>query len=358
MFFTKIENSEDAWNPEGVNGCTQESFVKNNPLAGKSIFNELDFNKDGYISESEWYTAQGIAGEDGIMTNQEKNNSCINHMKYFARRGIDKWFKVDKNRDGYSSNVEEKAWGIFNSNGKTLNGPLSNEELAKEYGMQEKIEEDMTKWIESEIEDIVKYAKEVYGVDLSEKQIIEIKKEQIKQLNTWLFKTGDNENSPFYQQLNLDAYTRLMSVHDGESCCGGDICEIPDFSPSNLEKNGKYTAQEMKARLVWAENSYLIDDEGKTVYNEKGCTIPTKIMTEKQVEMYKKMVESITKQPWDSEDWEITLEQFEGELAPLINGTAEDANLLEGKTRANIPENRQALLKFLEQKGWLLEQFK
>lgn len=357
MDFKYIENSETAWNPNGVNGCDEESFIRNNPNAGKSIFKELDFNKDGYISEQEFACAKNMAGDDGILTDKERNDSCMEEMKFFARRGIDKWFKIDKDRDGFATNVEMESWSTYCENGKTLEGAMSNKQLANKYNMQEKIISDMQSWLDSEIEDIKNDARTHFGVELTQKQIIEIKKEQIKQLNNWLLKSGDNEEASFYQQLNLDAYTRLMSTRDGEACCGGDICEFAGFSPSDLEKNGKYTSKDMKARLEWAENSYMVDDNGKTVLDANGQTIPAKMMTDAQVQKYKEIVESVTGKPWDSDDWEVSSEQW-CIICEKVNGTYGDETRLEGKTRADVPENRQALLRFLEQKGWLYEQFK
>lgn len=358
MEYKPIENSNTAWNPDGVNGCDKETFLRNNPTASKSIFNALDINKDGYVTEQEYnLTCSLDENHDGTVTDKERNDACMRQMKFFAKRGIDKWFKIDKNRDGQASSLEMRSWATYNNNGKTLEGIMSNEELAKKYNIKDEILEDMQSWLDDEIEGLKKESKEQYGVELSKKQIIELKKEQMKQLNTWLFKDGDNENSSFYQQLNLDAYTRLMSTIDGEACCGGDICEFADFSPSDLEKNNKYTAKDMKARLAWAENSYLVDDEGKTVHTEDGNTIPVKMMTPSQVQKYKEIVESTTGQPWESDNWEVTIEQW-NEICEKVNGTYGDDTRLEGKTRADIPENRQALLRFLEEKGWLYEQFK
>lgn len=356
MEFKHIENSQTVWDPDGIKGCNEESFVKNNPLADKSIFKALDTNNDGYISEWEYNLAVGMAGEDGILTDKERNDSCMEQMKFFAKRGIDKWFKIDKNRDGFANNIEMGAWNTYNKNGKTLEGSMSNDELAHKY-RDETQARDIQAWLDDEVEELKQEAKRMYGVELSQKQIIEIKKEQMKQLNTWLLKEGDNEKSSGYQQLNLDAYTRLMSTEDGKACCGGDICEFSGFSPSNLEKNGKYTADEMKARLNWAENSYQVDDNGKTVYDTNGQTIPAKMMTPEQVQMYKDIVESVIGQAWDSDGWEVTAEQWD-EICDKLNGTYGDDTRLEGKTRADIPENRQALLRFLEEKGWLYEQFK
>ena len=81
------------------------------------------------------------------------------------------------------------------------------------------------------------------------------------------------------------------------------------------------------------------------------------MMTPKQVEMYKEIVESVTGKPWDSNGWEVSIEEWYI-IGEKINGTYGDDTRLEGKTRADIPQNRQALLRFLEEKGWLYEQFK
>ena len=80
-------------------------------------------------------------------------------------------------------------------------------------------------------------------------------------------------------------------------------------------------------------------------------------MTPEQVEMYKEIVESVTGKPWDGDGWEVSEKEW-GIISEKINGTYGDDTRLEGKTRADIPENRQALLRFLEEKGWLYEQFK
>ena len=60
---------------------------------------------------------------------------------------------------------------------------------------------------------------------------------------------------------------------------------------------------------------------------------------------------------FDKADWTVDTTQH-AQITLGINGTVGDESLLEGKTRTDVPENRQALLKFLEEKGWLYEQFK
>lgn len=90
MEFKHIENSETAWNPDGINGCDKESFHKNNPNAGKSVFTKLDMNDDGYISEREYNDSVSMAGKDRILTDKERNNACMKAMLFSAKRNIDK----------------------------------------------------------------------------------------------------------------------------------------------------------------------------------------------------------------------------------------------------------------------------
>ena len=80
-------------------------------------------------------------------------------------------------------------------------------------------------------------------------------------------------------------------------------------------------------------------------------------MTVYQIVQYIDIVESVTGKDFDSDDWRIDMKQF-GEIGTRVNDTQDDSGLLQGKTRADIPENRQTLLRFLEEKGWLYEQFK
>ena len=60
---------------------------------------------------------------------------------------------------------------------------------------------------------------------------------------------------------------------------------------------------------------------------------------------------------FDNDNWSVSSEQYR-QIIYGINGTVGDEDKLQGKTRADVPENRQALLRFLEEKGWLKEQFK
>ena len=70
----------------------------------------------------------------------------------------------------------------------------------------------------------------------------------------------------------------------------------------------------------------------------------------KQIVMYIDIVEAVTGKPWDSDYWKVDAEMF-NKIRLKVNGTYGDETRLEGKTRADIPKNRQALLRFLEQRG-------
>ena len=350
-FQSDIPESKTNFQTNGEKGCDEKTFKKLNPKAN-NLFKQLDTNKDGYISQNEWNIQTYMAGEDKILTEKERKDTARQEAKYFAARNIDKWFKVDRDRNGIVSDVENIAWTEYDRNGKYTEGGLSTSELAKKYNIPENQKTNgstIEMWMKAWTQDITEIMKNRFGVKATDANINEIQSTMIKQLNTWLLKTKDNKESSGYQQLSGDAYTRLGSTIDGVACCGGDICEFPGFELNNLEKNGFYTAEEMKARLNWAENSNVMDENGEMK--------PVKIMTPEQVNMYKKIVEEVTGKKWDDDDWKVSKDQFY-QIRIKLNGTEKDDKLLNGKTKADIPANRQQLLKFLEEKGWLYEQFK
>ena len=383
----------------------------------RSIFCMLDQNRDGKISKDEMNAVfQANADNDGIVTNNEIR--CMNDMKFFARRTVDKWFSLDVNRDGHWSNVEIKLGDKRMFEGAksdtSLDASMSNEQLSKLYNMKEKIEDPENKqledWLNSWLDDLKQEAKEKYGVELNDKQIIILKNEYKKQLNTWLLKTGDNAtgNAPLYNSLNCTAYTRLVTTEQTVSCCGGDIIPPPAAPKkdicsevfSDLEHEGaSNNADEVKNRLAWAmyktppKEELATSEDASTVWqnmsdeqynnyhqqyqqmrdmkasdfrellkpeNAQKRTDFEKnsAMTVQQIVDYIDIVEQqIGVGNFDKDDWSVDSEQYM-QISSAINGTAGDESRLEGKTRADVPENRQALLKFLEEKGWLYEQFK
>ena len=208
----------------------------------KSIFCMLDQNCDRKISEDEMNAIfQADADNDGIVTDNEI--MCMKEMKFFARRTVDKWFSLDVNRDGHWSNVEIKLGDKRMFEGAksdtSLDASMSNEQLSKLYNMKEKIEDPENKqledWLNGWLNYLKQIAREKYNVELNDKQIIILKNEFKKQLNTWLFKTGDNAtgNAPLYNSLNVTAYTRLVTTKDTVSCCGGDIIPPPAIPDKN-----------------------------------------------------------------------------------------------------------------------------
>ena len=426
----------------------------------RSIFCMLDQNCDGKITEDEMQTVlQADANNDGIVTENEMN--CMKQLKFSARRTVDKWFSLDVNRDGHWSNIETKLGDkrMFENaaSDTSLDASMSNEQLAELYNMKESIDDpnskQLEKWLNGWLEDLKQEAKDQFGIELSNKQIIILKNEYKKQLNTWLFKTGDNatENAPLYNSLNLTAYTRLATSEQTVSCCGGDI--IPPPAAPNKEgcvpvfnsleyseeylieiekerdeleakldakiKSGEITeeeatkeieefdnskklknkADEVKNRLAWAmfktppKEELALDEDAVTVWqnmsdeqynnyhqqyqqmrdmkasdfrellkpenaDKRAEFENNSAMTVQQIVDYIDIVEQqIGVGNFDKDDWSINAEQFNN-IVIGVNGTAGDESRLEGKSRADIPENRQALLKFLEEKGWLYDQFK
>ena len=383
----------------------------------RSIFEMLDQNHDGKISQDEIETVcQADSDNDSIVTENEL--ICLQQMKFFAKRTVDKWFTLDVNRDGHWSNVEnqlgeKRMFGSIPETDTSTDAAMTNEQLAKLYNMRETIDdpnnEQLEIWLDGWLDDLKQTAKDQFGVELNYKQIVVLKNEYKKQLNTWLFKTGDNAtgNAPLYNSLNLTAYTRLITTEQTVSCCGGDIVPPPaadnknscSFVFSDLESEGSSnSAEEVKNRLAWAmfktpPKNELSNNPNGTVWENMTDTQYTQYhqqyqtmrnmkaddfrellkpeneqrrtafeqsssMTVQQIVDYIDIVEQqIGAGNFDNDNWSVSAEQYH-QIVLGINGTVGDEDKLQGKTRADIPANRQNLLRFLEEKGWLYEQFK
>ena len=82
-----IEDSQTAWNPNGVEGCNEENFLRNNKGVDKSIFNALDINKDGYITESEYkLTCYMDKNQDGVMTEKRTKSSLYESNENICKK--------------------------------------------------------------------------------------------------------------------------------------------------------------------------------------------------------------------------------------------------------------------------------
>ena len=436
-FKQQVIESKKQFMPDGEMCVDKETFYKDNPKADKSIFSKLDFDNDGYISQREYLCIKLTdTNNDGVISDEEaqKNKQdCMEEALFFARRNIDKWFTVDVDRDGRWSNVETEMGEyrmaeICDDPEHIMDSSMSNEELAQKYMMNETINDGMSmeEWIDGWLDYIkTDVAHNMYGVDLTPNDMAVLKAECLKQLNTWLFKTGDNKtkNAPLYNSLNVTAYTRLMTRESAVSCCGGDITPPPMadrkdacsfvFSPleytpeqyEEAERNGedldeslKNDAKELKNRLAWAafplipkeklsDNSQCgtvwmnfsdeeyskLHEQWEKIRNTSAAELremlnplnefkrrnfeANTIMSVAQMVQFIDIVEAVTGHSWDDEDWEVTAEQFYN-ICERVNDTAEDSSRLDGKTCKDIPENRQKLREFLEEKGWLNEQFK
>lgn len=260
----------------------------------------------------------------------------------------------------------------------------------------------MDGWIES----IKQEVEPRYGIELSQKDLIAIKKYMIQQLNTWLFKTGDEDEANLYNQCNNTAYTRLVTHDEQVSCCGGSIDRLPLATQPLRNSDGSVkvtgceklfnvmsrlgdtnSASEMKNRLTWAmfptktqeeqadmtpEEYAAHQEDWNRMRNMKASDFREllkpenkakleefeshSLMSVPQIVKYIDIVEEVTGKDWDSNDWEIDIDEWMN-IVEKVNGTDKDNELLQGKTRADVPSNRQALMRFLEEKGWLFKQF-
>lgn len=383
---------------------TRENFEKNIDK-NLSIFQQLDLDGDGKISEDEVDTLLNAdSNGDGIISSNELYG--LRQAVYFAKRNIDKWFSIDINRDGHWSNVEDKLADtrMADENDTSLLAAKTNEQLAKIYNLEEVIDDTikLEDWINDWSQYIKNNIEEQYHIELNDSQMYFLKDQMIKQLNTWLLKEGGNAtcDAPLYNSCNITAYTRLITDEETISCCGGDISK-PPMGPQNPDEgcakifssmeteNSVNSANEVKNRLAWAMFKCVTQEEVSKMtpleyrqYQEDWQQVrdmtaddfrellkpgnekrrerfeKNSQMTVAQIVQYIDIVESeIGEGRFDSNDWKIDILQF-NRICKKVNGTYGDEQRLIGKTRADIPENRQDLLRFLEEKGWLYDQFK
>ena len=215
------------------------------------------------------------------------------------------------------------------------------------------------------------------------------------QANRWLFK-----DESLYNRLNNTAYTRLATPEQTVSCCGGDVAK-PPIGPQNPDEgcaiifrslkdyDSSNSAFDTKNRLAWAvfptvpqdEVLKMTPEEYKSYQAEWQQVRDMKAsdyrdllkpenreklekfekssnMTVSQIVDYIDIVESSTGKDFDGNDWKIDSRMYYEEIMPKLNGIYGDETLLEGKTRADIPPEKQEWLNFLEQHNLLLEQFK
>lgn len=371
-----------------ISNAKKQPGFKNSNMK-ESLFTKLDKNNDGTISAEELHAA-GYTG---------KRLDAMFESLFVAERSVNKWFNVDKNKDGMLDNIEQKIWGIHVDGVEHKNGDLTLEEIASKYkiNLEEVNINNIKDWCDDWLTDkdpecgIKSMAKEQYGIDLTDDETQLLYDAMRNQANKWLFK----ENA-LYQRLNSTSYTRLITNVQIVSCCGGDISKPPIgsnngcaeiFRAIDYEEASNH-ADEMKNRLAWAAFKTIPESEVRKMSPEEYSAYQlqwqkvrdmkasdyrellkpenkdkleqfeeSSIMTVKQIVDYIDIVENVTGVDFDAKDWFVNYNQF-NEIQQRINGNTEDIDILKGKTRADIPSDRQELLRYLEENGLLLDQFK
>ena len=396
---TKI-NPNDGIPPK--NYVEKNLGIQNSNPSNESLFLKLDKNKDFKISEQELIDA----GYDG------KEFSSIRDAIFFAERNVNKFFRIDKNKDVNVNNIEQTMWIIHNKDDYHTIGDLTVQEFAKQYNLEFTEDNliDFMGWCKHWIEcsdpnvGIKASFKEKAGRELTEDETQLLYDAMKYQANRWLFK-----DDALYQRLNCAAYTRLATTDQTESCCGGDISKPPMGEQPKLDKNGNLienknsceilfqsitkegdinSAYQTKNRLDWAafktipeteaakmtpeeyqkyqdswdkmrnmtaedfRNLLLPENEYQLIRFERGSN-----MTVAQIVDYIDIVEKYTGKDFDSNDWSLDCKTFHL-ILDEVNGNTGDETILKGKTRSDIPEDRQKLLKYLEENNLLLDQFK
>lgn len=368
----------------------------------ESLFLKLDKNKDGKISEQE-LRAAGYQGKD---------LAAMQEAIFFAERDVNKWFKFDSDKSGVVNTAEEAMWDIHNTDDNHTIGDLTPEEFAEKNGIlikditEENFENWCKHWIETDnpMQGLKAMMKERYGKEFSDEETQFLYDVMKNQANRWLFK----EDS-LYTRLNISAYTRLATTDQTVSCCGGDISKPPMGEQPKLNENGELmesstcsmifseleetgssnSAHETKNRLAWAafktvsatdaarmspEEYASYQADWNKVRDMKAADFRALLnpenqaerenfeknanMTVKQIVDYIDIVESATGKDFDGDDWQLDTKIFHQDVMDKLNGTSGDEDILEGKTRADVPPERQMLLKYLEEHNLLLEQFK
>ena len=387
-----------------------EDIANGNDISTDKIYTKLGLSHAEEADEDHTPDAESDGGKYRFKNDDPQINyqQAMRSAKFFIERSVEKWFSVDINKDGFSSNIEEARWGERNQNSTMNTGDLNETEYAQQYGLQKDNEayNNYQSWIKGWKNEILYTTAYDYGVELSEDDIRALDEYAKKQINTHLFKSGQDRTSSLYNRLGSDAYTRLITDEETVSCCGGDITPPPAspdkrscsyvFSSMNTE-NSVNSAEEVKNRLAWAAfktppEQYLNrNKDAVTVWQDMPDgiykTYHTKwnelrkmtaedfrnllkpenesrlhafelnsSMSVQQIVDYINIVETVTGKSFDSDDWSINAEQFE-EIVKRVNGTWGDETILDGKTKEDILPERQELYEYLKNNGLLLQQF-
>lgn len=369
----------------------------------ESLFTKLDTDKSGTISDDE--LVKFFNSNENIKNTNEFRR--FKQVLFFSERTVNKFFITDINYDGKTSGLEQERSQFAQMYRQTVPRVL------KDYfpNVEHPSGYDLKTWGDNWVRDTypgrgqIALAKE-HGVDLTDEQVQLLYDASLIQMNKWLFK-----DLSLYETTSNTSYTRLITDEETSSCCGGDISAPPigpqvkvcNLNPATLDptektehtvfrpfndKNNVNDDDEVKNRLAWAAfpaksqdevyamNSFeyseyqaqwqKVRDMSAADYREllKPDNVQareefekTSLMTVDQIVQYIDIVEEVCQEDFDSKGWQISDIQFK-EVCKRVNGNTQDENILTGKTRADIPPERLPLLKYLEDNGLLLDQFK
>ncbi len=387
-----------------------EEIANGQDISTDRIYTKLGLTHAEETDENHTPDAESDGGKYRFKNDDPQINyqQAMRSAKFFIERSVEKWFSLDINKDGICSNIEEERWNEHNQNNSMNTGDLNEIEYAQKNNLQRTDEtfNDYQSWIKGWKNEVLYTTAYDYGIELNASDIKDLDEYAKKQINTHLFKSGQDRTSSLYNRLGGDAYTRLITYEETVSCCGGDITPPPAspdkkscsyiFSSMNTE-NSVNTAEEVKNRLAWAAfktppEEYLNRSEDaatvwqdmpdgiyKTYHNKwnelrkisaedfRNLLKPenksrlqafesNSTMSVQQIVDYINIVETVTGKPFDSDNWSINSAQF-NEIAQRVNGTWGDETILDGKTKEDILPERQNLYEYLKENNLLLPQF-
>lgn len=341
---------------------------------------------------------------------------------FFSERSINKFFISDINYDGQHSGLEQAFWAKYNDPNiqQTLSRdlskylPLDKGDDIKTWG------DNWMRDVNPDIGRIAK-VKSMMGVDLTDEQVQLLYDASLIQMNKWLFKDlslyettsdtsytrlvtpeetssccgGDISAPPIgsqvtacprkevsnFEEMEENPFAEFKSLYDANNITEhtifrsiGEVGYNNDYEVKNRlawatfntkpeaevramtpEQYAEYQAEWQKVRdMTAADYRELLKPENVQAREEFE---KTSLMTVEQIVQYIDIVEDVCQVDYDSKDWQMTSTQF-NDVCARVNGNTQDENILTGKTRADIPQERLPLLKYLEENGLLLDQFK
>ena len=384
----------------------------------ESLFTKLDTDKSGTISDDE--LVKFFNSNENIKNTNEFRR--FKQVLFFSERTVNKFFITDINYDGKTSGLEQERSQFAQMYRQTVPRVLKDYFPNVEHPSGYDLKTWGDNWVRDTYpgRGQIALAKK-HGVDLTDEQVQLLYDASLIQMNKWLFKdlslyettsntsytrlVTDEETSSCcgggisappigsqvtacprkevsnFEEMEENPFAEIKSLYDANN-----ITEHTIFrSIGNVGYNNDY---EVKNRLAWAtfdtkseaevrvmtQRQYAeyqaewqkVRDMSAADYREllkpenaqkRADFEKTSLMTVDQIVQYIDIVEEVCQVDYDSKGWQMTSTQFK-DVCARVNGNTQDENILTGKTRADIPPERLPLLKYLEDNGLLLDQFK